>query len=79
MVWKSGPDLTGLIFGQWTVEGKDPEPTTTSRHTYWLVVCTCGSEGSVRTTDLLTGTSYRCKECYYNSLRKNSRHLGVKE
>lgn len=76
MTGKPGPDLTGRTFGQWTVEAQDPEPTTTSRHTYWLVVCTCGNEGSVRATDLMSGMSYRCKKCSYGLMRRNPTHRG---
>jgi hypothetical protein len=57
-------DLTGQRFGRWFVEAKDPNPTRTSRHVFWLVVCDCGQEGSVRTGDLLTGHSKGCRECY---------------
>jgi hypothetical protein len=63
-------DLTGRTFGQWTVEARDPYRRTTTKHVYWLVRCTCRAEGSVRATDLMCGTSYRCKDCSYESLRK---------
>jgi hypothetical protein len=59
-------DLTGQRFGNWTVDVRDPSPpppTHGSRPVYWLVTCDCGNEGSVRSSDLLSGHSKRCREC----------------
>lgn len=56
-------DLTGRRFGQWTVEARDPAPNSVYRAVYWLVVCDCGNEGSVRASDLIDGHSKRCREC----------------
>lgn len=63
-------DLTGQTFGQWTVDAKDPCPSARNRATYWLVTCTCGTESSIRTSDLVSGRSIRCKKCYHKSLAK---------
>lgn len=56
-------DLIGQTFGQWTVDAKDPSPTAANRATYWLVTCTCGTERSIRSENLLSGRSWRCRSC----------------
>lgn len=55
------PDLTGQRFGKWLVEAKDPAPL--SKGTYWLVLCDCGNENSLRTHDLQSGHSTGCRDC----------------
>lgn len=62
-------DLTGQKFGEWTVDAKDPAPSVASRSTYWLVTCSCGTESSIRSNELLSGRSVRCRRHNRNQPR----------
>lgn len=55
-------DLTGRIFGQWTVLHRHPERLQPKR-AHWRCRCACGTEGLVRTDKLTGGRSTRCPEC----------------
>lgn len=41
-------DLTGQVFGKWTVIEKDIEHTKTTGITYWICRCECGTIRSVQ-------------------------------
>lgn len=65
MANRTKDDLTGQRFGKWLVEARDPCPDGASRAVFWLVLCDCGYEGSLRTSDLVSGHSTRCRNCYF--------------
>lgn len=63
-------DLTGQIFGLWTVLERRPKPDTTKNNgTYWLCKCQCGKEKVVWGKSLKDGTSQSCG-CRLNSKPK---------
>jgi len=67
-------DLTGLKFGDWTVEefaGAEKAPGGTV-HFYWCR-CVCGARKRVRAGNLRSGQSLRCRSCS-NSGPDNPRH-----
>jgi hypothetical protein len=53
-------DLTGRVFGQWTVEGR-----AGSSHGFalWWCRCACGRQQTVRGANLLHGQSSKCWRC----------------
>lgn len=51
-------DLTGKRFGRWTVLKRDENKTT--RDSYWLCQCSCGTTRSVVRQYLQDGTSQSC-------------------
>lgn len=53
-------DLTGQIFGDWTVLGFSHKDTSTR---WWRVRCACGVERVQRQWVLTTGKSQRCGPC----------------
>jgi hypothetical protein len=55
--------LTGRIFGNWTVLRQVPAPVG-KKGTYWLCRCTCGAEKSVQGSSLVRGTSRGCLPCH---------------
>lgn len=59
------PDLTGRVFGEWTVLKRAPDiyGTKWGGHRYWWCQCLCGNEVPVRSTSLTNGKSSRCREC----------------
>ena len=59
---KKAIDLTGLVFGRWTVIGRDYEGSAPGR-TMWFCRCECGNECSVIGQALRNGTSKQCKSC----------------
>lgn len=54
-------DLTGRVFGSWTV--LQFSHRTESRKTFWRCRCACGTEKAVRSDELTLGGSTRCREC----------------
>ena len=52
-------DLTGKIFGRWTVLDKSNK-TDKWKYTYWNCACSCGNIGTISTTALLQGKSRSC-------------------
>jgi hypothetical protein len=75
---KTDVDLTGQVFGQWTVDCRDPDPGYTPsglkrRGAWWLVTCFCGTENSLRTDTLVRGKSQQCSNCYREERIKNMR------
>ena len=62
---KRAPDLTGQVFGRWTVLGEDPVRTrfpNGSTRVYWLCQCQCGNPklGRVARVQLQRGVSRSC-------------------
>lgn len=58
-------DLTGERYGKWLVVSKDKVVTKNDgkrnrTFNYWNVICECGTEKSVRETNLKSGTSTNC-------------------
>lgn len=54
-------DLTGQVFGQWSVLRRVPNH---GKEIYWLCKCsTCGVESEVYGNDLKNGKSTRCRAC----------------
>lgn len=50
-------DLTGQIFGRWTVTERSPNR---GRETMWLSRCECGTERAIRAGKLVSGRSKSC-------------------
>jgi hypothetical protein len=57
MEHKNLKDLTGKVFGRWTVVARAPNR---GRITMWVVRCECGGEKSVRAQALVEGHSTSC-------------------
>ena len=57
-------DLTGKIFGEWTVLYRT---TNVGKTTRWKCRCSCGNIAAVRATHLKSGASTKCRDCYYKS------------
>ncbi len=49
-------DLTGQVFGRWTVLNRVPD----TRHPEWFCRCECGNEGKVNSIELRHGNSKSC-------------------
>lgn len=56
-------DLTGKVFGLWTVIGKSTTPTT--RGVYWDCCCVCGKTARIGTHSLISGKSKSCHCSHY--------------
>jgi hypothetical protein len=54
-------DLTGQVFGRWTV--LRPLPMSPNRNYKWLCRCDCGKEKEVWTNSLTSGQSKGCPQC----------------
>ena len=61
-------DLTGRIYGSWTVLARDPEDHPSE--TYWICQCSCGSRASIAKSNLVRGRSTQCRSCSSESLKK---------
>lgn len=72
---RRGPrlDLTGQVFGQWTVQGW--APATGTVRGAWLCRCTCGRQVRVHLGNLKSGQSTRCRICANKEL--NQRRQGM--
>lgn len=57
---KKQNDLTGKVFGEWTVLRRDSEKTSC-----WECRCSCGVEKSIYISVLTSGRSQRCRSCHY--------------
>lgn len=54
-------DMTGSVFGQWTVLVHcPPPPGRRETEAWWLCRCSCGTERPVRGATLRNGTSRSC-------------------
>ena len=55
-------DLTGMIYGRWTViKRAEDYISPKGRHeAKWLCKCECGNIGTIRTSDLRSGGSKSC-------------------
>lgn len=63
---KRGPvsvDMTGRIFGKWTVLEMDESRPSAGGHIYWICECECGIIKSVIGRDLRLGKSTQCRWC----------------
>ena len=60
-IQKDDKDLTGSVFGRWTVQYL--APIRKDRRTTWHCLCACGKEHDVVERDLLSGKSLSCG-CY---------------
>lgn len=65
---KPSPDLTGQVFGLWTVVERDHD--TTEPGACYVCVCTCGLRKTLRGTYLTTGRTTGCRSCH-------SRRIGL--
>lgn len=54
-------DMTGKIFGSWTVVSKDGN--TKGGAALWHCICDCGNSSSITGSDLRNGKSTRCRAC----------------
>ena len=61
-------DLTGQMFGRWTVLQYD---RTKNGEAYWLCKCTCGTVRSVNGYHLRSGRSTSCG-CYSAEIKRNN-------
>lgn len=64
-------DLTGQVFGKWTVIEKDIERTKATGATYCTCRCECGTIRSVRGQDLKNGKSSSCGCSKIKNLKGN--------
>ena len=69
-------DLTGQVFGQWTVEDRAPNR---GRYIYWNCLCTCGRISSIRSSSLVVGLSKSCRKCVPGRLKQTSITHGLSE
>ena len=59
--YKTPKDLTGLVFGRWTVLGRGKPPQNWKhQRTFWLCRCDCGTVRSVFRNGLTSGNSKSC-------------------
>ncbi len=72
---KRGPkvDLTGQLFGRWTVTGLHSQLPPPSRVYLWSVVCECGNKSNATVGDLKSGRTTQCLQCRYDSQGAKSR------
>ncbi len=66
MPGKPVPDLTGQVFGKWTVLGRAPRPPwagPTNRAVYYHCRCACGTLRPVQGRYLRDGRSTQCVYC----------------
>lgn len=69
-------DLTGRVFGEWTVLSyAGPSP---ARQQMWNCECSCGGKAMVQGGNLKSGVSKRCKSCR-NRLAAKARWTKFKE
>jgi len=54
-------DLTGKVFGRWTVEYR--YGINNSGSVLWMCRCSCGTRRKIRSPDLTRGASTKCKSC----------------
>jgi hypothetical protein len=59
---RSAIDLTGIVFGRWTVIKRDSSKNA-DPHVYWVCECSCGNSNSVPSTALRNGKSKGCINC----------------
>lgn len=57
--WRHAPDLSGTVFGRWTVLSRSRSQERVG-HRYWLCRCECGIEREVREKSLYLGESLSC-------------------
>ena len=57
-------DLTGQVFGEWTVLGRG------TKESYWKCKCSCGVEREVFANSLKNGVSTSCGHLHKNDIRK---------
>lgn len=62
-------DLTGKVFGNWTVLGRDYENDKLGK-IMWFCQCSCGNVRSVIGQALRNGTSTQCRDCW----KKEDKH-----
>lgn len=53
-------DLTGRVFGRWTVIKRADPPTDKTGHPLWHCRCVCGNEANVYAQSLRSGSSRSC-------------------
>lgn len=70
-------DITGQIFGNWTVLEKSDKKTS-NHNVHWLCQCTCGMQSVVSGSDLRMGKSTKCRNCasIQNKYRRHSKNTG---
>ncbi len=58
-------DLTGNVFGRWTVVATHDDLVTPNGYAFiaWLCRCACGREKPIREQDLLNAKSRQCRSC----------------
>ena len=71
-MWKKTEDLSGRVFGKWTVINRDPR---TRCNVYWICKCECGVVKDVSNSHLRLGKSLSCRKCSEHKHKKtlNSR------
>lgn len=63
-------DLTGKVFGQWSVLSFIE---LRNNNSYWLCECSCGNTSEIQRNSLVYGTSTMCVECQRKSQQKDLR------
>ena len=64
-------DLTGKVFGKWTVL----RFVRIHHETIWLCKCECGLEKQTNRSSLVSGGTTQCRRCHANSKMNNNREL----
>ena len=62
-------ELTGRVFGKWTVLERAPSPTGGTRR-YWLCRCECGTERVIIGSNLTCGSTTRCRICHTRAIAR---------
>ena len=65
-------DLSGKIFGKWSVIKLD-EKKSTKKTKYWICRCQCENIKSVNGATLRDGSSTQCKQCYLKILHEQNK------
>lgn len=64
---RTARDLTGMVFGKWTVVGRSLKKS--KNVTYWDCRCECGYTGRRATGQLTRGKTKKCQQCNLASRR----------
>lgn len=67
-------DLTGKVFGEWTVIER---AQNRGGNIYWICLCSCGKTKEVSKVRLLNGMSKSCGSCDFDHIVINTPHIAI--
>lgn len=67
-------DMTGMVFGKWTVGKKDYKKPN-GRSDLWHCVCQCGKTKLIQKSALIAGQTKQCMDCRLMELAKDKKSL----